>query len=128
MSIRSIKITNSGSFSHTFEFMNRIKQKWLDLLLEEYGKRGVKELEKYTPKRTGLTSRSWIYRVEHSNGKTTLLWDNTNIQNGVPVAIVIQYGFVTKTGFRVPGRDYINPALSPIYEELMKRFQEEMSK
>ena len=123
----SIGFKNKGSFSNTFSFMNRMKQMQIDKILSDYGERGVKQLEYYTPKRTGLTSRSWTYRIEHQNGKTLLLWDNTNIQNGTPIAIIIQYGFVTKTGFRVGGRDYINPALSPIYEEIMNRFQKEMS-
>ena len=122
-----IKFKNKGDFSNTFNFFDRIKQKNIDKILAEYGELGVERLEYYTPKRTGLTSKSWTWRIEHENGKTLLLWDNSNIQNGVPVAVVIQYGFVTKTGFRVAGRDYINPALSPIYEEIMNRFQKEMS-
>lgn len=122
-----IKFKNKGDFSNTFDFFDRMKQKNIDKILAEYGELGVERLEYYTPKRTGLTSKSWTWRIEHENGKTLLLWDNSNIQNGVPVAVVIQYGFVTKTGFRVAGRDYINPALSPIYEEIMNRFQKEMS-
>lgn len=122
-----IKFKNKGDFSNTFNFFDRMKQKNIDKILAEYGELGVERLEYYTPKRTGLTSKSWTWRIEHENGKTLLLWDNSNIQNGVPVAVVIQYGFVTKTGFRVAGRDYINPALSPIYEEIMNRFQKEMS-
>ena len=122
-----IEFKNSGSFDNTFNFFKRMSQQNIDKILAEYGERGVRALEIATPKRTGLTSRSWSWRLEHQRGKTLLLWDNSNIQNGVPVAIVIQYGFVTKTGFRVAGRDYINPALSPIYEEIMERFQREMS-
>jgi hypothetical protein len=98
----------------------------IDKILSEYGERGVAALREATPKRTGLTSRSWTYRLEHKKGKTVLLFDNSNIQNGTPIAIIIQYGFVTKTGFRVPGRDYINPALTPIYEEIMRKFQQEV--
>lgn len=122
-----IKFKNKGSFSNTFFFFKRMSQMEIDKILADYGEQGVRNLEYYTPKRTGLTSRSWTWRIEHENGKTLLLWDNTNIQNGTPIAIILQYGFVTKTGFRVPGRDYINPALSPIYEEIMNKFQKEMS-
>lgn len=122
-----IKMTNSGSFLNTFNFFKRMSEQNIDKILGEYGERGVIALEAATPKRTGLTSRSWTWRIEHKKGKTLLLWDNSNIQNGTPIAIIIQYGFVTKTGFRVAGRDYINPALSPIYEEIMNRFQKEMS-
>ena len=121
-----MKITNSGSFSSTFNFFNRMSQLNIDKILSEYGERGVAALREATPKRTGLTSRSWTYRLEHKKGKTVLLFDNSNIQNGTPIAIIIQYGFVTKTGFRVPGRDYINPALTPIYEEIMRKFQQEV--
>ena len=98
----------------------------IDKILSEYGKRGVLALQEATPKRTGLTSRSWSYRIEHENGKTILLFDNSNIQNGTPIAIIIQYGFVTKTGYRVQGRDHINPALGPISEDSMDRFQREV--
>lgn len=121
-----MKITDSGSFSNTFNFFNRMSQMNIDKILSEYGERGVAALREATPKRTGLTSRSWTYRLEHKKGKTVLLFDNSNIQNGTPIAIIIQYGFVTKTGFRVPGRDYINPALTPIYEEIMRKFQQEV--
>lgn len=117
---------NKGDFSKTFDFFNRINQKKIDKILSEYGEKGVLALQEATPKRTGLTSRSWSYRLEHKNGKTILLFDNSNIQNGSPIAIIIQYGFVTRTGFRVPGRDYINPALTPIYEEIMNKFQREV--
>lgn len=121
-----IGIKDAGNFSKTYNFFDRMSQKNIDKILSEYGERGVKALQEATPKRTGLTSRSWTYRIEHENGDTILLFDNSNIQNGTPVAIVIQYGFVTKTGYRVQGRDYINPALGPIYEEIMDRFQREV--
>lgn len=120
------KFVHKGDFSKTFDFFNRMNQKKIDKILSEYGERGVLALQEATPKRTGLTSRSWTYRLEHKGGKTTLIFDNSNIQNGTPIAIVIQYGFVTRTGFRVPGRDYINPALTPIYEEIMNKFQQEV--
>lgn len=121
-----MKLINKGDFSNTFNFFERMSQMNIDKILSEYGEKGVSALQEATPKRTGLTSRSWTYRLEHEKGKTVLLFDNSNIQNGAPIAIIIQYGFVTKTGFRVPGRDYINPALTPIYEEIMRKFQQEV--
>lgn len=121
-----MKLINKGDFSNTFNFFERMSQMNIDKILSEYGEKGVTALQEATPKRTGLTSRSWTYRLEHEKGKTVLIFDNSNIQNGTPIAIIIQYGFVTKTGFRVPGRDYINPALTPIYEEIMRKFQQEV--
>lgn len=121
-----MKLINKGDFSNTFNFFERMNQMNIDKILSEYGEKGVAALQEATPKRTGLTSRSWTYRLEHKKGKTVLIFDNSNIQNGTPIAIIIQYGFVTKTGFRVPGRDYINPALTPIYEEIMRKFQQEV--
>lgn len=121
-----IGMTNTGDFKNTYSFFDRMSQSNIDKILSEYGKRGVLALQEATPKRTGLTSRSWSYRIDHERGKTILIFENSNIQNGTSIAIIIQYGFVTKTGYRVQGRDYINPALGPIYEEIMDRFQREV--
>lgn len=121
-----IGMTNTGDFKNTYSFFDRMSQSSIDKILSEYGKRGVLALQEATPKRTGLTSRSWSYRIDHERGKTILIFENSNIQNGTSIAIIIQYGFVTKTGYRVQGRDYINPALGPIYEEIMDRFQREV--
>lgn len=113
-----MKITTKGSFDKTLNFLDSLTNRGLDKILETYGEKGCQALEAATPKRTGLTSRSWTYKIRHSGSKTYLEWHNTNIQNGACVAVLIQYGFVTTRGYHVEGRDYINPAMAPIYEEL----------
>lgn len=113
-----MKITTKGSFDNTLKFLDSVINKDFDKLLAYYGEKGCEALEIATPKRTGLTSRSWTYKIRHHGNKTYLEWHNTNIQNGAVVAVLIQYGFVTSRGYHVEGRDYINPAMAPIYEEL----------
>ena len=115
MSKSAIGFKNSGSFSNTFSFFKRMSQKEIDKILAEYGEQGVRNLEYYTPKRTGLTSRSWTYRIEHQNGKTLLLWDNTNIQNGMNIALLIDFGHATPSGTWVEGKEYIDPAIQSVF-------------
>ena len=91
-------------------------------ILEKYGRLGVAALHETTPKRTGLTSRSWRYEIAESNGKAELQFLNSNIQNGQNVALLIQYGHGTASGNWVEGRDYVNPALA----DLMTQMEEEL--
>lgn len=123
-----IKLEQSGNFSNIEGFFKKAKQRYYMSILEDCGKRGVDALSKATPKKTGKTAASWEYRIkESSKGIIKLEFWNTNIQNGVPVAIVLQYGHVTGSGGWVEGRDYINPALQPIFDELEKRVWKEVS-
>jgi len=115
-----MKIKEKGSFDNIERFLDQYDEKRIDGILSHYGELGCQALLEATPKRTGLTSRSWTYKIRHSGKKTYLEWHNTNIQNGAVVAVLIQYGFVTTRGYRVEGRDYINPALKPILEEIEK--------
>lgn len=121
-----ITIKTSGSFENTERFFGKLSKANVDIILSHFGELGVEALEKATPKRTGLTSRSWYYKIERKNGKIKLVWFNDNIQKGSNVAILIQYGFVTKRGYRVAGRDYINPALEPIWQEILNTSWEEV--
>ena len=113
-----MKMTVTGTFDRVLDGLTRLTNRDLDKILEVYGQKGCEALEIATPKRTGLTSRSWVYKIRHTPKSTYLEWHNTNIQNGAVVAVLIQYGFVTTRGYHVEGRDYINPAMEPIYEEL----------
>lgn len=88
-------------------------------ILERYANDGLKALEEFTPKDTGKTSQSWSYSIKHENGRFGIYWSNSNIQNGLPIALIIQYGHGTGTGGYVSGVDYINPALKPIFDNLM---------
>ena len=108
--------------------MERAKNFTRSGILDKYGEEGVKLLQEATPKRTGKTAASWKYKVENSNGVASIYFYNTNIQNGVNVAVVLQYGHATKRGGWVEGRDYINPAIQPLFERIAKEAFEELTK
>ena len=95
--------------------------------LKKYAERGVEALAANTPVDTGMTSRSWYYEIEHDNRMVRISFCNSNIQNGVPIAIILQYGHGTRNGGWVEGRDYINPAIQPIFDELTKNAWKEVS-
>ena len=113
-----IKITYKGDFKKTIHWLQ--KRKRLNILrsLNEYGMRGVQALSAATPVDTGLTAASWGYTIEPSEGSVTISWTNTNINDGVNVAVILQYGHGTGTGGYVEGIDYINPALKDIFQEI----------
>ena len=113
-----MKIKVTGDFNKTEQFLKKAVNASKNLNLDAYGKRGVAALAAATPVETGLTANSWYYEIEKSNGKAVLKFLNSNIQNGVPIAIILQYGHGTKNGGYVQGRDYINPAIRPIFDEL----------
>lgn len=113
-----IKVTAKGSFNKTEKLLKQSLNytKYIDF--DKYGKMGVEALKSATPKDTGETADSWYYKIEKTNGKVTLSFHNSNIQNGFPIAISLQYGHGTRNGGWVEGYDYINPAVRPIFNEL----------
>lgn len=96
--------------------------------LDKYGRMGVEALSAATPVDTGLTARSWYYEIERKNGRVSINFCNSNIQNGIPIAVILQYGHATGNGGWVEGRDYINPALRPIFDEIAESAWEEVTK
>ena len=113
-----IKVTSTGNFNKTTDMLKR-SSKYLNTVdLRKYGERGVNALRESTPKDSGLTATSWKYKIEKEAGKTSLTFYNSNVQNGVPIAIILQYGHGTRNGGWVEGYDYINPAIRPIFKEL----------
>lgn len=108
-----------GDFSKLSNYLEKAKRVGHASKLDSYGKAGVAALASATPVDSGLTANSWYYKIESKNGSTTLSFHNSNVQNGVPVAIVIQYGHGTGTGGWVEGRDYINPAIQPIFDAIV---------
>lgn len=113
-----ITIKQKGNFNKLERFLNNItKRKYLNIL-DKYGQMGVDALSSATPVRTGLTARSWQYEIVRRKTTTSIVWTNSNIQNGVPIAIILQYGHGTRNGGYVSGRDYINPALRPVFDDL----------
>lgn len=118
-----LTIKSIGGFLNLENFLKR-KTKDPTPILEYYGQAGVDALSSATPVGTGLTAASWYYEIEKRDGGWTLSWNNSNIQNGIPIAILIQMGHATKSGGYVQGIDYINPAL----QDLFKKFSIEIGK
>ena len=113
-----IKFSQKGDFSKLTSFLEKAKEVVKLGDLDKYGKAGVKALESATPIESGLTASSWYYTIENKDGKATINFHNSNIQNGVPIAIILQYGHGTGTGGWVEGRDYINPAIQPLFDKI----------
>lgn len=112
-----IGITSKGEFTNTLRFINRVMHRDIYRNLERYGQRGVDALSSATPIDTGLTAKEWKYRVIMDRNPR-IEWYNTNEEYGVSVAILIQYGHGTGTGGYVAGRDFINPAIRPIFDQI----------
>lgn len=121
------KITIQGDHSKTNRFLNKLKSFQIRKVLDKYGQKGVDALSGATPVKTGLTSRSWTYAIE-SNGEThTIYWTNTNENRGVNIALILQYGHGTGRGGYVSGRDYINPAIQPVFDAIVEEAWKELS-
>ena len=112
-----ISVTSSSS-NKTEIFLTKMLKGDLFSSLERYGAMGVQALASATPKDSGLTASSWTYKVVKKKGFYSVIWNNTNTINGTPVAIILQYGHGTGTGGWVEGRDYINPAIQPIFDQM----------
>lgn len=113
-----ISFKTDGDFSKTKNYFRKL-QNALELeILEKYGNKGVRALSSATPVESGLTATSWSFRIERSGSKVTIYFLNSNINQNVNIAIILQYGHGTGTGGWVEGRDYINPAIQPIFDEI----------
>lgn len=123
-----ISFRQKGDFRKLTGYLERMREGLRIGILDRYGNEGVNALMAATPKDTGLTSESWRYRITQGNGSVTLTFDNTNIQNGVPIAIILQYGHATRNGGYVQGIDYINPVIRPIFERLAEEAWEEVKR
>lgn len=113
-----ITFRQQGDFSKLTRYLERVKEAVRLGDLDKYGREGVAALASATPVDSGLTANSWYYKIENKNGSATISFHNSNIQNGVPIAIILQYGYGTGTGGYVQGRDYINPAIQPIFDKI----------
>lgn len=123
-----ISFRHKGDFSKTTEFLKGIKEKNFLKDLDKYGREGVAALASATPVDTGLTASSWYYTIETEDGRVRLNFLNSNIQSGVPIAIILQYGHATRNGGWVEGRDYINPAIQPIFDKIVNNAWREVTK
>lgn len=111
-------LSSSGSFKNSERFLSGSKQAQLAQKLNEYGRLGVEALSSATPTDTGKTAMSWSYNVRVTRSKASLFWTNSNVAGGTPVPILLQYGHGTGTGGYVQGRDFINPALRPVFDTI----------
>lgn len=123
-----IAFRQKGDWSKSTNFLKRIKQRSYLKVLDQYGRRGVEALSSATPVDTGKTAGSWYYKISINNNRSTITFCNSNINNGVPIAIILQYGHGTRNGGYVQGRDYINPAIQPIFDQLTKDAWGEVTK
>lgn len=122
-----IKITQKGNFSKLERYLKKATPEIKDNILHRYGQEGVLALASVTPTDSGETARSWYYEIEKGKEKISIVFKNSNIQNGVPIAIILQYGHGTRNGGYVEGRDYINPAMRPIFDRLANSVWREVS-
>lgn len=123
-----ISFKQKGNLKKTNNFLEKIKETIKIGDLDKYGREGVSALESNTPINSGLTSKSWYYKITRQNGRVSLSFYNSNIQNGVPIAIILQYGHGTKNGGWVEGRDYINPTIKPVFDKIVEKAWEEVKK
>ena len=123
-----ISFKHKGDFSKLTKFLEKSKNAIKIGVLDRYGEEGVKALAAATPVDTGLTASSWYYKIEHGTGSVTISFHNSNIQNGVPIAVILQYGHGTGNGGWVQGRDYINPAVQPIFDKIANNAWKEVTK
>ena len=123
-----IHITCSGDLSKTMKFLNRLQNKEYLNILSTYGKRGVEALRAATPKDTGKTADSWYYEIKQDRNQTTINWCNSYVNDGVVIAMLLQYGHGTGTGGYVQGTDYINPAMRAIFDDLANECWKEVTR
>lgn len=123
-----ITFRQKGDFSKLTRFLERAKEVVRVGDLDKYGREGVAALASATPVDTGLTANSWRYEIEQKKGSISISFHNTNIQNGVPIAVILQYGHATRNGGWVQGRDYINPAIQPIFDKITNEAWREVTK
>lgn len=123
-----ISFRQKGDFSKATRFLERAKESIGIGLLDKYGRKGVEALAAATPVDSGLTASCWDYEIVNRKGSAVIRFTNSNIVNGCPIAIILQYGHATRNGGWVEGRDYINPALQPIFDELADKAWKEVTK
>ena len=123
-----ISFRQKGDFSKLTRFLERAKNLVHLSDLDRYGREGVAALASATPVDTGKTAASWYYDIKINKESASITFNNSNIQNGVPIAIILQYGHGTRNGGWVQGRDYINPAIQPVFDEIVDKAWREVTK
>lgn len=123
---RIVSVKMKGDFKKSEGFLHGLIQTHYRNKLERFGREGVEVLRNATPRDTGLTAESWTYEIVDEDGRLALYWKNKNIQNGINIAVILQYGHATRTGGWVEGIDYINPALRPVFDKMASEVWKEV--
>lgn len=123
-----LTIRQKGDFEKLTRYLVKLNKGIRKVDLDKYGRAGVEALASATPRDTGLTASSWYYEIVRQKGSASITFYNSNIQNGIPIAIILQTGHGTGNGGWVQGRDYINPAIQPIFDELADKAWKEVTK
>jgi len=123
-----IRYTVKGDFKNTRRFLKQARKQNFDSILEKYGEQGVEALRSVTPVRTGKTADSWDYEIVKDKSGVRIYWTNSNVQNGVSIALILDTGHGTGTGGYVQGRHYISPAIQPIFDEIADAAWKEVTK
>ena len=123
-----ITFRQKGDFSKITKYLEKVKEPVHLGILDKYGREGVAALSSATPQDTGLTASSWRYEIKKDKGSVRIIFCNDNIQNGVPIAVILQYGHGTRNGGWVEGRDYINPAIQPLFDKIAESAWREVTK
>lgn len=122
-----IYLTNHGSFSKTYNFLRRILKRSYYKGLESLAQEGVRALSEATPVDTGKTAASWQYSITDDGKTVSIKWFNTNEADGIPIVVLLYYGHATKHGGYVQGRDFISPAIQPIFDKISNKAWEEVT-
>lgn len=123
-----ITFRHKGDFSNTTRFFKKAQKSDYLSILDKYGRAGVEALASATPTESGATAAAWYYEIERGGGETTIRFCNSHNNKGVNIAIILQYGHGTGTGGYVRGRDYINPAVQPIFDQIANEAWKEVTK
>lgn len=123
-----ITFTEKGDFKKTERWLSRLSKGDVFKILNRYGSLGVAALSNATPVDSGLTAESWSYSIQVKPGYYSIRWHNSNHQSGVPIAVLLQYGHGTGTGGYVEGRDYIMPAIRPLFDQIAEEAWKEVTK
>jgi len=123
-----IRFTHRGNFNKLEKFFIRMSKAEYLNILEKYGQEGVVALAEATPLDSGVTADSWKFEIKHGRGTTTLGWLNTSVNDGVNIAVILQYGHGTGSGGYVQGRDYINPGIAPIFDKIAEEAWKEVTR
>ena len=123
-----VSLKTNGDFVNTKRYFEQVKKAAKIDILEKYGQAGVAALASATPVDSGKTAGSWYYEIKRQNGSATIEFCNSHVNKGVLIAIILQYGHGTGTGGWVQGRDYINPAIQPIFDKITDEAWREVTK